>query len=76
VVAWPAIHQISVKHCTGLTVALWAGVAISPWVFLASEALWALWMLPDWVGKWLAVWDGAMRRRAEAAARRGPRARA
>jgi hypothetical protein len=40
-----------------LTLALPAGLAVSPWAVLAIYALWSLWWLPDWVDKWLDVRD-------------------
>ena len=37
-----------------LTLAIAAGMAVSPWVLLAAAALW---LLPDWIDKWLDVRD-------------------
>jgi ABC-type nickel/cobalt efflux system permease component RcnA len=37
-----------------LTLAMSAGTAVSPWVLLAAAALW---LLPDWIDKWLDVRD-------------------
>lgn len=35
-----------------LALAISAGMTVSPWVLLTAAALW---LLPDWIGKWLDV---------------------